>query len=654
VSAFIAYTIIGIVFGAGYAIAASGFVLTYTTSRIFNIAHGAEAMAGAYVYYWLCFQHGVPRGLGVLLVVGVIAPLFGIVVERLIMRGLADAPVNISVVVTIALFLLLYGIVSKAFPPDKIGPVTPLLSSVHVTIAGQLVDGNAMLIVILAAAIALAFYLFFKYTRTGVAMRGVVDNRTLLALHGGRPAVMSGLAWAIGTALAALAGILLGASNQVQIYPYITLCLLVITAYAAAVLGRLTSLPLTFLGSIILGLGYSYATGYLPTSSVYNGLKVGLPAIFLFVVLIAIPRQPLRVGQLKGIVSVPVPSALRTFVVGAVVIVLAGVIGQGLADSRALSYSRATVYAILMLSMVPLTGYLGYLNLAPLTFAGIGALVLADIHHLSGGLLRPTSPFAFLIAAAAAGVVGAVLGLLAIRLGALYLAIATLAFAELADYVLFQSNYGFSYGSQKLVERINLFGLHVRSEQAFFVFAVIVFVLLGAMVLALRRGRFGRLLIALRDSPAACGTLGLNLTLTRVLTFSLSAGMAGFAGAMYANQKLSVGATDFIFVANLPVVMLVVIGGMTSVTGAALGGVGAEVLLYGNENVKSWGFVIIAIIAFFLARQPNGLAGYLFQFGRWTRRQLGLERDPGMPASGSRAPEPELRSRGEVTVGGPV
>jgi len=653
VSAFIAYTIIGIVFGAGYAIAASGFVLTYTTSRVFNVAHGAMAMAAAFVYYYLCFQHHLPRLVGIILVVGVIAPIFGVVVERVIMRGLADAPVNISLVVTIALFLLLYGIVSKKFPPEKIGPVTPLLTSVHISVAGQRIDGNAMLMIISAIAVAIAFYLFFKVTRTGAAMRAVVDNRSLLALHGGRPSLMSALSWAIGSSLAALAGIFLCASNQIGLYPYINLTLLVVTAYAAAILGRLENLPLTFVGSLILGLGYSYALGYLPTDTAYNGIKVGLPAIFLFIVLVALPRAPLRVGQIKGIVAVPIPSQLRTFVVGVIVIVGAGVIAGGLSDSRAFSYSRATVYAILMLSLVPLTGYGGYLNLAPLTFAGIGALTLADIHHLSGGLLQPTSPFAFVVAAVVAGVVGGALGLLAIRLGTLYIAIATLAFAELTDYVLFQSNFGFKFGSNKTVDRINLFGYHIESEQAFFVFSVIVFVLLAVLVLSMRRGRFGRLLIALRDSPAACGTLGLNLTLTRVLTFSMSAAMAGFAGAMFADQRTSFGATDFVFVSNLPIVLLVVIGGMTSVTGAALGGILAEGILFGNATIKSYGFIIIAVVAILLARQPNGIAGYLFKFGRFALGAIGVERGPAQPHAGAPATEQDL-AREEVTVGGPA
>src|SRR3954469_18813946 len=213
-SDFFAYTIAGIIYGAGFALIASGFVLTYTTSRIFNMAHGAMAMAAAFIYWDLAFRHDVPKLLALLIVVGVIAPLFGVVVDRLVMRNLSQAPVNISLVVTVGIFFLIYGTIQKVYPPTKIGAVEPLLSNVNVTIFGNGVNGNDMLTVLLAIGTAVGFYLFFKMTRAGVAMRAVVDNRGLLALHGARPGFLSGLSWAIGAALAAVAGILLSASTS--------------------------------------------------------------------------------------------------------------------------------------------------------------------------------------------------------------------------------------------------------------------------------------------------------------------------------------------------------------------------------------------------------------------------------------------------------
>jgi branched-chain amino acid transport system permease protein len=641
-NAFLAYTIIGIVTGAGYAIAASGLVLTYTTSRVFNMAHGAMAMFAAFMYYFFAYQHGWPRLLAIVMVVGVIAPIFGVLVERLIMRGLSDAPVNISLVVTVGLFLLLYGGATKLWPPDEITGVLPLLPNLHMTIAGITIVGNDLLTLIVAATVAVAFYLFFKRTRTGVAMRAVVDNRDLLALHGAKPNYMSALSWAIGSALAALAGVLLVASIGLD---YLPLTLLVITSYAAAILGKLENLPLTFLGSLILGLANSYAIGYLPSSSYYNGLRVGIPAIFLFIVLVAIPRAPLRVGQIRGIKSVPIPGSTRTAATGAVLIVAAWFLSSVLSDSWSFNMAFAFLMASIMLSVVLLTGYGGYLNLAPLTFAGIGALTLVKID--SG------QPWALFVVAAVTGVVGAIIGLFAIRLGTLYLAIATLAFAELMDYVVFQSDFGFTFGSAKPVSRLNLFGYHLESEQQYFVLAVIVFVALSALVLWLRRGPYGRLLIALRDSPAACGTLGLNLTATRVAVFAVSASIAGLAGGLYAQQRGSVGATDFIIIQNLPLVLALVICGLTSITGAALGGLLLMAMLK-VDAVSTYAFLSIGAFAMIAGRFPNGLVSIFFQIGRWVLGIGKSERSAPTPTEGSAvAEQPDFAGvPEEVTVGG--
>ncbi len=104
------------------------------------------------------------------------------------------------------------------------------------------------------------------------------------------------------------------------------------------------------------------------------------------------------------------------------------------------------------------------------------------------------------------------------------------------------------------------------------------FVLTALALLLLRRGPVGRLLIAMRDSPAACGTLGLDLRWFRVALFGLSAGMAGLAGALYAGLRQTIGAADFQFFNSLLLLLLAVVFGVTSVTGATLGGIGLMLL----------------------------------------------------------------------------
>jgi branched-chain amino acid transport system permease protein len=655
VNEFLGATIAGIVYGAGYALIASGFVLTYTTSRIFNMGHGAMAMGAGFIYWDMAFRHHMPRLLALLIVVGIIAPIFGVVVDRLIMRNLAQAPVNISLVVTVGVFFLIYGAVQKFYPSDQIGTISPLMKSVTWHAPGGTINGNDILTVLCALGAAVAFYFFFKLTRTGVAMRAVVDNRNLLSLQGASPGFMSGLSWAIGSSLAALAGILLSADSSYGLN-YLSIPLLVITAYAAAVLGKLESLPLTFIGSLALGLAYEYGIHYLPEGQAWHGLNVGLPAILLFLVLVVLPRAPLRVGQIRGIRAVPIASWPSTVVFGVGLVLVVWIIAPHIGAGESINPTNVSlifVFGSMMLSLVLLTGYGGYLNLAPLAFAGIGAVTMVKLHS--------SSPYVLVVAAAVAGAIGAVLGLLAIRLGTLYLAIATFAFAELIDFVVFQSSLGFgSFGDARTVKRWNFFGYHLTSDQNYLVFTSIVFVLLGALVLALRRGKYGRLLIALRDSPAACGTLGLNITYTRVGLFAVSAAIAGLSGAVFGGLVVSLNATQFNVLQNLPVVLMAVVGGLTSVTGALFGGIllvavtkTAFVIPIVHIRLDSIGGMLIGIAAILLARNPNGLISYAFQLGRAVLRPGSGGGQESAPTEGSRAAEPVPSGlREEVTVGG--
>src|SRR3981081_1730013 len=144
----------------------------------------------------------------------------------------------------------------------------------------------------ICAAIAIAIFLrlLLYRTRIGVTMRAVVDNRSLAGLHGTRPEAASMLAWALGSSLAAVSGILLVSELGLQVD---ALTLLIINAFAAAIVGRLRSLPLTFLGAILLGLTVTFQTNFLDWSGRFATTSFAIPTIFLFIALLAGPPAPL-------------------------------------------------------------------------------------------------------------------------------------------------------------------------------------------------------------------------------------------------------------------------------------------------------------------------------------------------------------------------
>jgi branched-chain amino acid transport system permease protein len=621
-SAFLFYTLTGIFTGAAYAIAASGLVLTYSTTRVFNIAHGAVGMIFAFIFWDFSVKQGMPSWLALLVVLLVVAPAVGVFLQKVVVKDLGNAPVGVSLVVTVGLLVALIGVATAVWPTNaESRSVTPFFNGHFVKVGENQMPYHQVLTVGISVVVAIGLALLLTRTRVGTAMRASVDNPDLLRLFGGRPQFAASLAWAIGTSLAALAGILLASTIGLQYYD---LTLLVISAYAAAMLGKLTNLPLTFVGAMGLGLAQSYVIGYLnniPFADKLTGLPAVIPTVFLFAILVLLPQTPLRIGQVKGIITSRAPSYPKAAIWGAILI--AGVIAvvTRLQASSQTNVGTAAVFAIMMLSLVLLTGYGGFVSLAQVTFAGVGAVAYSKIDqpNLLGLLI------AFAIAAAA----GALVAIPVLRLTGLYLALATLAFGQLMDKLIFNSSIAYPViGNTLYAKPAVIFGWHPNTVGKYSVFATIVFVLLAFVVIAVRRGRLGRMLIAMRDSQAACGTLGLDLRWMRVGLFAASAGMAGLGGALMAGLRgAGSGPTvpdDFMYFKSLLLLLMVVVWGVTSVTGAALGGAFLMFLNTEQSNTTVAGglFVLLGVGAVVIGRDPNGLANRMFLVPRWISGRL--------------------------------
>jgi branched-chain amino acid transport system permease protein len=334
------------------------------------------------------------------------------------------------------------------------------------------------------------------------------------------------------------------------------------------------------------------------------------------------------VGQIKGFSGVPVPSARRALTAGAVVIGAATAVSFAVPATQADRLALGLIYGIVMLSLLPLTGYAGFVSLTQLSFVGIGAITVAR--------LGSPSPLSLLAAAAVSALVGVLVALPALRLQGLYLALSTLAFGLLMDKLVFQASFAFGFNGSLPVPRLDLPGLDLSSERAYLVLSVVAFVLVGLGVLSLRRSRYGRILLAMRDSPAGCATLGLNLRWTRVRLFALSAGIAGLAGGLFGGLRQTVAATDFQLFNSLPLLLLAVVAGVTSVSGAAMGGMMLMLLPIVASEFPTLGglvFLCIGVASVGLGRDPNGLASRLFAVGRW--RPGGLS--PALRPSGEGA-----------------
>jgi branched-chain amino acid transport system permease protein len=240
--------------------------------------------------------------------------------------------------------------------------------------------------------------------------------------------------------------------------------------------------------------------------------------------------------------------------------------------------------ALVALSLVPLIGWTGQVSLAPLAFAGIGAVAYSHFGGQEGNITGVVAAVLVTIP------IGALLALPAMRLSGLYLALATLAFAAMVEQVFYTQPFAVGFGT-RFVERLQLGPLDFSSRRAFLFLVTVVFGLCSIGIVALRRSAFGRRLVALRDSEAASVTVGVNVFETKVAVFSLSAGMAGFAGAFLAMQYESLNAAkNFEMIAGLPIVLALVIGGVGFVAGALFAGMFAlvTVMIQENWHISLW------------------------------------------------------------------
>jgi branched-chain amino acid transport system permease protein len=355
---------------------------------------------------------------------------------------------------------------------------------------------------------------------------------------------------------------------------------------------------------VILGLADAYATGYLPKSSdtgipgqlapYLSGFRPAMPIIILFVVLLLLPQSKLRGhSAARSRERFPMPTYRGSLLAAVLLVGAVAIVASLVTDADALQLSKVFGFAIIALSLVPLVGYGGQISLCQMSFAGIGAIVMS--HHGVGG-----SPVGLVYAAVICAIVGAIVALPALRLSGLYLALGTGAFAVILDRWIFTlPSFDIGpihvdlFGALSLpVDRLHIPGVDPSSEKAYLVVVAAVFAVMAMGVVVLRRSRYGDRYLALKDSPAACATLGLNLTATKLGVFALSAAMAGVGGAIYAGSLGTVSPERFSFFESLPLLLLAVVGGIGSAGGAVFAGI----VLFGIPIVAStWATLDIAV-----------------------------------------------------------
>jgi ABC-type branched-subunit amino acid transport system permease subunit len=638
VEVFIRTTLLGLVTGSIYAMSATGLVLTYKTSGILNLGYGALAMFTT-IIHWQFIGWGMPIWLSAIVVVLVIAPLIGVFLDTQIFRRIEDQPRVIAVMATVGLIVLLQGVVFNVWGTTA-KEIPSLFPQRPIKIPGGGSIGlDAILVLLVAAASAGLLAAMLRFTRLGVAFRAVVDSRPVAGLMAINTSFVSATAWALGTAFAALSGILL-APRLLLLDPAIFPPFIISFVLGAAMVGYLRSLPLAFAGGLLIGLIQGYVVQYSNLSGLAGNLSVAAPFVLMTVLVLAAPSSIRRAGmgtsfmvrtrELAGQASARVRGSVAAVLF--VVLALAPIFVSSI--SWRLSITSGMARAIIFLSIVILTGYSGQISLGHTAFMGLAAFTAA---HLAGAAGLPIW-LAFALGVLAAVPAGALIGIAAVRLHGIFLALMTLALAFLAQQIFFQDPI--ISGAEGILPLARPAGF--EGNNAFY-YLVLLF-LLGSIALAanLRSGRTGRVLAAMRDSETATRSIGINVVKYKVIIFSLSAAMASLGGLLIDMQKQQVtGRIEFIPFFSLVYVTLAVVGGVFHIGGAIAVG-----MFYGlfQEIFKSHPFILDLQFILFglgattaLAQNPEGMFGEMRRGGhallRLFARGRATPREP-LPVAG--------------------
>jgi ABC-type branched-subunit amino acid transport system ATPase component/ABC-type branched-subunit amino acid transport system permease subunit len=565
------YVVLGLIQGMVYGLLAVGLVIIYRSNRIINFAHGQIGAFGAALFGVIVGQWHVPYYLA--LVPAVLATaVTAAAAEVVVIRRLRQAPPLMSIVATLGVgtVLLLFAALFNA--KAGAGALFPQPPGLPTFMVGELmVTASYLAMLTLSPIVVVALALFLKYSRFGLAIRAASANPDAARMSGIFTGRMSGLAWALAGATAAFGAILTaptqGFASGESFGPS-----LLLRALAAAVLARMSSLPVAFAGGIGLGILESLLMLNFADPGVVELALMG----FILVTML-LQRQHVGRAEEKGSwASVqgvpPLPEHLQeiwlvrnlgALTAVAAVAVLA-VLPMFVSNSTSVELVGICGFVIVGLSVGIVTGLSGQLSLGQFALAGIGAVVSYHVARQTGNYV-----LAFTCAGLAASVVALVIGLPALRVKGLLLTVTTLSFALVVPSYLLRQSWAFGQGRPPGAPAA--FGQDFTAGNKYYFVALICLVLAVLLARNVHRSGVGRLLVAVRDNEDAARAMSISAATIKLQGFAIAGFLAGLGGAMYAHGLSFVGPSTFPASVSIAIVVMTVIGGVGRLAGPMLG-----------------------------------------------------------------------------------
>lgn len=588
---FLDLTVAGLSQGGVLALSGLGLVLTFRATGVLNFAHGAIGMFVAYVLWQLVQQWGWPVAIAAPIAIAGVGPGIGVLLDLGVFRPLERRHASMAekLVATLGVFVLLVGLATVLWTAQTRTDPVALFPNRSIELFGTGVSAGIDQITTLLLAVGLTGLLLvvLRSTQLGRNMRAVVDRRELAGLAGVNANRVGAIAWALGAGLAGITGVLL-APVTFGLDPF-RLTLLVIETFAVAVIARLSSFPLAIAGGLALGLLSSYQRsisfgrlaealgvsddGAVTVANLLDPVLVNLPVFILLGALLlhrsfAESVDPPRVARV--VTGSLQPGTKATFAMSAVVALIAlpwlieGASAFGDAHSM-------LALGVVFISIVTVTGYSGHITLMQAAIAGMGAFFTGRI--ATGTFLDlPGMPIvvAMLLGALACVPVGLAAAYPALRRRGLFLGLTTLAFGLVVERYVFNSFYLNPGPTTTAIGTPNLLGLDLGGARAFYYYELVVLVAVAGLARRIATSRVGLTLAAIRDSEAGAESVGVDVRRYKLLAFSLGAFMAGLGGSLLGQRAGGFDGASFITFNSLLWFAVVVVAGVTTISGALL------------------------------------------------------------------------------------
>ena len=583
---------------------AAGLSLIFGVSRIVNFAHGSLYMLGMYLAVWLSARVGFWAS--VPLAAGVVAAV-GLVIEVLLLRRIYRAPELLQLLATFALVLVIKDFALWAWgPEDMLGPRAPGLAGA-VSIAGRQFPQYDLFLIVLGPAVFVALHVLLRHTRFGILIRAATEDREMAGALGVNQRLLFTMVFALGAALAGVGGALAIPREPANLEIDLAL---VSDAFVVVVVGGMGSIPGAFLAALLIGeiKAFCIGLGYSEVTLVAEFIVMAVVLVLRPWGLLGRPLAEARAVPPTGDFDVASQNPLLIALVALAIVPL-------LSDGYALVLlTDVLVFALFAVSLHLLLGPGGMVSFGHAAYFGLGAYAAALL------FLRWQLPMelALLAAPLAAAAGAALFGWFCVRLSGIYLAMLTLAFAQIVWSIAFQWD-ALTGGSNGLVGIWPAPWLASRTAYYFVALALCA----GAIACLWRisASPFGYALRGSRDSPLRAGAIGIDVRAQQWTAFIVAGSFAGLAGALFAFSKGSISPETLSVPRSVDALVMVLLGGVQTLTGPVLG---AALFTWLEDAVSReiayWRAAIGAVILLLVLAFPQGIGGFFRQkLTRWSR-----------------------------------